>query len=295
MSILSMTGFARSQGAVAAFRYSWELKSVNAKGLDLRLRAPQDFDSVEIKAREKIAARLARGAVFANLVAKREDEAQSARLNRAALDALLAALAEAPAPANVGPATLDGLLAVRGVVELVEPELSDTQRADLEAHILRSLDEALDALIASRKAEGDALATVLLQRLDRISTLAAQADAAPARQPEAIRARLQQQLARLLESADSLDPARLHQEAALLAVRADIREELDRLKAHLESASKLLVAGGPIGRRLDFLAQELGRETNTLCAKSNDAGLTAIGLELKIEVEQFREQVQNIE
>jgi uncharacterized protein (TIGR00255 family) len=295
MSILSMTGFARSQGAVAAFRYSWELKSVNAKGLDLRLRAPPDFDSVEIKAREKIAARLARGAVFANLVAKREDEAQSARLNRAALDALLAALSETPPPANVGPATLDGLLAIRGVVELVEPELSDAQRADLESHILQSLDEALDALIASRKAEGDALATVLLQRLDRISTLAAQADAAPARQPEAIRARLQQQLARLLEGADSLDPARLYQEAALLAVRADIREELDRLKAHLESASKLLVAGGPIGRRLDFLAQELGRETNTLCAKSNDAGLTAIGLELKIEVEQFREQVQNIE
>lgn len=295
MSILSMTGFARSQGAVAAFRYSWELKSVNAKGLDLRLRAPPDFDSVEIKAREKIAARLARGAVFANLVAKREDEAQSARLNRAALDALLAALAETPPPANVGPATLDGLLAIRGIVEIVEQELSDDQRADLEAHILRSLDEALDALIASRKAEGDALATVLLQRLDRISTLAAQADAAPARQPEAIRARLQQQLARLLEGADSLDPARLYQEAALLAVRADIREELDRLKAHLDSASKLLVAGGPIGRRLDFLAQELGRETNTLCAKSNDAGLTAIGLELKIEVEQFREQVQNIE
>lgn len=295
MSILSMTGFARSQGAVAAFRYSWELKSVNAKGLDLRLRAPPDFDSVEIRAREKIAARLARGAVFANLVAKREDEAQSARLNRAALDALLDALSQTPPPANVGPATLDGLLAIRGVVELVEPELSDAQRADLESHILRSLDEALDALIASRKAEGGALATVLLQRLDRISTLAAQADAAPARQPEAIRARLQQQLARLLEGADSLDPARLYQEAALLAVRADIREELDRLKAHLESASKLLVAGGPIGRRLDFLAQELGRETNTLCAKSNDAGLTAIGLELKIEVEQFREQVQNIE
>lgn len=295
MSIHSMTGFARVQGAVAAFRYAWELKSVNAKGLDLRLRAPPDFDSVEIKAREKIAARLARGAVFANLVAKREDESQVARLNRAALDALLAALAERPPPANIGPATLDGLLAVRGVVEIVEPELSEADRAELDAQILGSLDEALNALIASRAAEGDALAAVLHQRLDRISILAAQADAAPARQPEAIRARLKQQLARLLENADSLDPARLHQEAALLAVRADIREELDRLKAHVDSASKLLAAGGPIGRRLDFLAQELGRETNTLCAKSNDAALSAIGLELKIEVEQLREQVQNIE
>ena len=295
MSLHSMTGFARVQGAVASFRYAWELKSVNAKGLDLRLRAPADFDSVEIKAREKIAARLARGAVFANLAARREDESQIARLNRPALDALLAALAERPAPANVGPATLDGLLAVRGVVEIVEPELSEAERGELESRILGSLDEALDALIASRKAEGGALAAVLRQRLDRISSLAAQADAAPARQPEAIRARLKQQLARLLESADAFDPNRLHQEAALLAVRADIREELDRLKTHVESASKLLVSGGPVGRRLDFLAQELGRETNTLCAKSNDAGLTAIGLEMKIEVEQLREQVQNIE
>ncbi len=295
MSLHSMTGFARVQGAVASFRYAWELKSVNAKGLDLRLRAPPDFDSVEIKAREKIAARLARGSIFANLAARREDESQIARLNRPALDALLAALADRPPPANVGPATLDGLLAVRGVVEIVEPEFTEAERAELEARIIESLDEAVDALIASRRAEGEALAEVLRRRLDRISTLAAQADAAPARQPEAIRARLKQQIARLLENADAFDPTRLHQEAALLAVRADIREELDRLKAHVESASKLLVSGGPVGRRLDFLAQELGRETNTLCAKSNDAGLTAIGLELKIEVEQLREQVQNIE
>ncbi len=295
MSLHSMTGFARVQGAVASYRYAWELKSVNAKGLDLRLRAPPDFDSVEIKAREKIAARLARGAVIANLAARREDESQIARLNRPALDALLAALAERPPPANVGPATLDGLLALRGVVDIVEPELTEAERADLELQMLGSLDQALDALIASRRAEGEALAGVLRLRLERIAALAAQADAAPARQPDAIRARLKQQLARLLENVDAFDPARLHQEAALLAVRADIREELDRLKAHVESASKLLVSGGPVGRRLDFLAQELGRETNTLCAKSNDAGLTAIGLELKIEVEQLREQVQNIE
>jgi uncharacterized protein (TIGR00255 family) len=259
MSLHSMTGFARIQGAVASFRYAWELKSVNAKGLDLRLRAPPDFDSVEIKAREKIAARLSRGAVVANLAARREDESQIARLNRPALDALLAALTERPPPANVGPATLDGLLAVRGVVEIVEPELSEAERAALEARILGSLDQALDALIATREAEGEALAGILRRRLDRISALAAQADAAPARQPEAIRVRLKQQLARLMENAEALDPARLHQEAALLAVRADIREELDRLQAHVESASKLLVSGGPV------------------------------------EVEQLREQVQNIE
>jgi uncharacterized protein (TIGR00255 family) len=295
MNVLSMTGFARAQGSLAPWRYAWELKSVNAKGLDLRLRAPTDFDAVEIKAREKIAARLSRGAVFANLVAKREDESQTARLNRAALERLLAALAEAPLPANVGPATLDGLLAVRGVVEIIEPELSEAQRAELDAHILAALDEALDALVASRKAEGAALDAVLRARLDRIAVLMAQADALPARQPDAIRERLAQQLARLVENAEGLDPARLHQEAVLLAVKADIREELDRLKAHVDSARKLLAAGGPMGRRLDFLAQELSRETNTLCAKSNDAALTTIGLELKIEVEQLREQAQNIE
>lgn len=295
MTVASMTGFARTQGSLGPWSFAWELKSVNAKGLDLRLRAPPNFDAVEIKARAAISARLARGSIFANLTARRAEDEGNVRVNRDALDRLLAALEGVPLPANLGPATLDGLLAVRGVIEVVEPEDNEAQRAALEKSVLDDLEKALVALVASRREEGAALAGVLGDRLARIGTLAAQADALPARQPEAVRERLAQQLMRLMETAEGLDPVRLHQEAVLLAVKADIREELDRLKAHVASARKLLADGGPIGRRLDFLSQELGRETNTLCAKSNDATLTAIGLDLKIEVEQLREQVQNIE
>jgi uncharacterized protein (TIGR00255 family) len=294
-SIASMTGFARARGSLGPWSYAWELKSVNAKGLDLRLRVPPGFDAVEIKARAAVAARLARGSVFANLAAKRAEAEGAARVNRAALDRLLAALDDVPLHASLRPASLDGLLTIRGIVEIVEPEDDEAQRAALEATVLATLDSALEDLLASRRAEGAALAAVLGERLTKIGALAARADAAPGRQPEAVRQRLAQQVARLLEAAETLDPARLHQEAVLLAVKADIREELDRLKAHVASAQGLLAEGGPVGRRLDFLAQELSRETNTLCAKSNDADLTTIGLELKIEVEQLREQAQNVE
>jgi len=295
MTVASMTGFSRVRGAHGAWTWAWELKSVNARGLDLRLRVPPAFDAVEIKARAALAARLARGSVVANLAAKRIDESAPARINRAALDRLLAALDDVPPHANLRPAALDGLLAIPGIVEIAQPEEDETQRVALESHILRALDEALDALIAARRDEGAALSRVLRARLDRIGELAAQADALPARQPEAIRERLAQQIARVTENADGLDPARLHQEAVLIAVKSDIREELDRLKAHVASARDLLEKGGPIGRRLDFFAQELGRESNTLCAKSGDAALTGLGLEMKIEIEQWREQVHIIE
>lgn len=295
MTVASMTGFARAQGSLGPWRFAWELKSVNSKGLDLRLRTPPNFDAVEVKARAAVSARLTRGAVFANLTSKREDEGVAARVNRVALDRLLAALDDVPLHASLRPASLDGLLSVRGVIEIIEPEDDEAQRAELESRILAALETALDALVASRRTEGAALAAVLGARLARIGALAAQADALPARQPDAVRARLAQQIAALLESAEGLDANRLHQEAVLIAVKSDIREELDRLKTHVETGRRLLAGGGPIGRRLDFLAQELGRESNTLCAKSNDAALTAIGLDLKIEVEQWREQVQNIE
>jgi uncharacterized protein (TIGR00255 family) len=295
MSLASMTGFARAHDTLGPWRYAWEIKTVNAKGLDLRLRAPPNFDAVEVKARALIAGRVARGACFAGLTAKRDDSVVETRVNRAALERLLKALDDIPLHASLRPASLDGLLAVRGIVEIVEPEDDEEQRNALDAQILSTLAAALDQLAASRLAEGAALASVLTQRLDRIAALTAQAEALPGRGAEAVRARLAQQIAALLDTSSAFDPQRLHQEAVLLAVKADIREELDRLKAHVASARELLAKGGPVGRRLDFIAQELSRETNTLCAKSNDGALTATGLELKIEVEQWREQVQNIE
>lgn len=257
--------------------------------------AAAPFDSLEIKARQAITACLARGAVTVNLTAKRIDEAAPVQINRLILDRLLRALAETPLPPNLRPASLDGLLALPGVIEVIQPQDDETLRNQIEADILSALDKALEALIAARHAEGEALAHILLTRLTHIRLLTQNADVHPARQAEALRARLVQNIAKLVENIESLDQARLHQEAVLLAVKSDIREELDRLKAHADSVSELLAKGGPIGRRLDFLAQELGRESNTLCAKSNDPALTAIGLDLKIEVEQFKEQVQNIE
>lgn len=295
MRVASMTGFSRTQGAVGPWSYAWELKSVNSKGLDIRLRLPPVFDSLEIKARQAIAARLTRGAITVNLTAKRVDEAASVQINRLILDRLLSALAQTPLPENLRPASLDGLLALPGVIEVTQPQEDETLRNQVEADILSALEEALDALVAARHAEGEALRQILSLRLAHIRQLTQNADAHPARQADAIRARLIQNLAKLVENVEGLDQARLHQEAVLLAVKSDIREELDRLKAHVDSVKELLATGGPIGRRLDFLAQELGRESNTLCAKSNDPALTAIGLDLKIEVEQFREQVQNIE
>ncbi len=295
MRVASMTGFSRTQGAVGPWSYAWELKSVNSKGLDIRLRLPPVFDSLEIKARQAIAARLTRGAITINLTAKRVDEAASVQINRLILDRLLSALAQTPLPENLRPASLDGLLALPGVIEVIQPQEDETLRNQVEADILSALEQALDALVAARHAEGEALRQILSLRLAHIRQLTQNADAHPARQTDAIRARLIQNLAKLVENVEGLDQARLHQEAVLLAVKSDIREELDRLKAHVDSVNELLATGGPIGRRLDFLAQELGRESNTLCAKSNDPALTAIGLDLKIEVEQFREQVQNIE
>lgn len=289
-----MTGFARAQDSAPPWRLAWEIKTVNSKGLDVRLRLPPGFDAIEQDARARLSARLSRGACYATLAAQRESAAPDVRVNEAALQALAAALARVNAP-GVAPASLDGLLAVRGVVDVVESVDDEETMARAFAAALASLERALDELLAMRAREGEALHAVLSQRLESIARLAQAADDAPGRKPEAVRARLAQSVAALAEASAALDPARLHQEAILLAAKADVREELDRLKAHVSAARELLGAGKPVGRRLDFLAQELGREANTLCSKSNDSQLTQIGMELRVEIEQFREQVQNVE
>ena len=295
MPLSSMTGFARADGAGEAHRWTWELRSVNGKGLDIRLRLPPGFEHLEAPARERLGAALTRGNVQIGLTTQSQPGAARIRINDEVLADVLEAMARIGKRIDVQPPSLDGILAVRGVVESVEVEADEDIRAALAERMLADFDTALAGLASDRAREGKAIAAMLTTRLDAIEKLAAVAEASPARTPEAIRTRLAEQVALLLDASHNLDPDRLHQEAVLLATRADIREELDRLGAHIDAARALIAEDGPVGRRLDFLAQEFNREVNTICAKSNDRGLTAVGLELKAVVDQFREQIQNLE
>jgi uncharacterized protein (TIGR00255 family) len=295
MALSSMTGFARGHGVAGAYAWAWEIKSVNAKGLDVKLRLPPGWDAIEAPVRTRTAETLSRGSVFASLTVRRDGTVPVAQINEPVLAAVLAVLKELSGKVDAAPPTLDGILALKGVIEVSEAEESETERRAAEAAIVAGFGAAMAGLADMRRVEGKALAGILAARLAEIATLAARADAAPGRKPEAVKARLAEQIATLLETSQRFDPDRLHQEALLLAAKADIREELDRLAAHVAQATKLIAGGGAIGRKLDFLAQELNRESNTLCAKANDVELTNIGLELKTVVEQFREQVQNLE
>jgi uncharacterized protein (TIGR00255 family) len=295
MALSSMTGFARSHGVAGTYAWAWEIKSVNSKGLDLKLRLPPGWDAIEPAARTRASETLARGSVFANLTVSREGAAPAVRVNEPVLAAVLATLKGLSGKVEAAPPSLDGILALKGVIEVGEAEESEEERRAAEAAIVAAFGETLQGLCDMRRSEGETLGRLLMARLSEIAALAARAEAALGRKPEAIKARLAEQVATLLEGAQRFDPDRLHQEAILLATKVDIREELDRLAAHVAQARKLIAGGGPIGRKLDFLAQELNRESNTLCAKANDVELTNIGLELKSVVEQFREQVQNLE
>jgi uncharacterized protein (TIGR00255 family) len=290
-----MTGFAREAGRTGPWRWAWELKSVNAKGLDVRLRVPQVFEFLSDEVRGRLGTGVQRGTCFVNLSATREETAPIARLNTQLLDALVEALAPYDGRMGLRAPSVGSLLAVRGVVEVGEAQDEPERAAEAGPDLIKGFDVAVSALVSARRREGAALGSILAARLDRIEALADAADASPARRPEAIKARLAEQVAALFEASQQLDPVRLHQEAVLLATKADIREEIDRLRTHVGAARELLGQGGPVGRRLDFLAQEFSREANTLCAKANDVSLTVIGLDLKTEVEQFREQVQNVE
>jgi len=295
MVLSSMTGFARRHGVVGSYAWAWELKSVNAKGLDLRLRMPPGWDAIEAPVRARASAQLARGTVYANLTAERKGVTSTVKINEPVLAAVIATLRDLTGRVQATPPTLDGILSLKGVMEVTEESEREDDRRAAEEAIAAGFAGALAALLAMRQEEGAALGRVLAERLKEISALAVRADAAPGRKPEAVKARLAEQVATLLAASQRFDSDRLHQEAVMLAAKADIREELDRLAAHVVQSQRLIAEGGAIGRRLDFLAQELGRESNTLTAKANDVALTNIGLELKTVVEQFREQVQNLE
>lgn len=293
MAIQSMTGFAREAGVTSVHAWAWEIRSVNGRGLDVRVRVPPGFEAVSESARKRLTGAFARGTLHVNLTISSDAAPARPRINQEALAGLIEAAGKMTLPAGVGPATLDGLLAIRGVVEIAE-EGEDVPGL-LAAPVLAGLERAVVALEAARLAEGRALENVINGQLATIARLADEAEVHPGRTVEAIRARLATQVQALLDASPALEPQRLHQEAALLAVRADIREEIDRLQAHVAALRVLLGQGGAIGRKLDFLAQEFGREASTLCAKAGDPGLSRIGLDLRTTVDQLREQVQNVE
>lgn len=290
-----MTGFARAVGQLGERSWVCEVKSVNGRGLEPRCRLPGSYDGLEPAIRTAIAARFKRGSLQLNIQFDRSARQAAPRVDEAILQQLVdtATALRQRLPDVV--LSVDGLLGLRGVIEMAEPEELPEEHAVLETAFLATVDEALELLASERSGEGARLETVVRAQLDEILGLTDAASACAAARPEAIAARLREQVAALLQTDVPLSEERLAQEAALLAVKADIREEIDRLRAHIEAARELLDSDGAIGRKLDFLAQEFNREANTLCAKSSDAALTRTGLDLKAVIDQLREQVQNIE
>jgi len=295
MALSSMTGFARRQGVAGFYAWAWEIRSVNAKGLDLRLRLPPGWDGLEPMVRAKASDAVSRGALQATLTVARHGKPPVVRVNEEVLATVLATLTALAGRIDAERPRLDGILAIKGVVEVADAEDAEDERRAAEAAVVAGFAKTLAGLAEMRQREGEALGRILAARLDEVAALIARAETAAARRPDAVKARIAEQVAALLEASDRFDPDRLHQEAVLIIAKADVREELDRLAAHVAQAQATMRTGGAIGRRLDFLSQEFNRESNTLCAKANDLELTNIGVELKTIVEQFREQVQNLE
>jgi TIGR00255 family protein len=292
-ALSSMTGFARAERQSGAMRLRVEIKSVNGRGLDMRLRLAPGLDAAEIALRQLLGKTLSRGSVNLTASIDRQAGTGAVRVNKQALETVLAVIEDLDSRIVAGPARLDGILALPGVLEL-DDGAGDADEDELSRLLLDCAAEAVEKLAAARREEGAEIATVLSGHLDIIAELVARAEAHPARSREHVEARLREQLA-LLAADIALPQDRIAQEALILATKADIQEELDRLRAHIAAARKLIGEGGPVGRRLDFLAQEFNREANTLCSKANAVELTAIGLDLKAAIDQLREQVQNIE
>ncbi|MBL6851832.1 MAG: YicC family protein [Alphaproteobacteria bacterium] len=295
MTIVSMTGFAEAHGSRDGARWRWEVKSVNGRGLDVRLRMPPGFDSIELAARTLAAERFRRGSIQAALTIDNADGARGLKVDPAALASAIRIAKEVAAETGMTPARIDGLLALKGVIvqeDAAEPD--DRERAMRDAGILETLATAFDALARARGGEGHKLAQLLRDQMDEIEKLTNEAAMLAATQPAALRQKLSQQIKDVLQGT-AINEDRLTQEVALLAVKADVREELDRLAAHVHEARRLLSSGEAVGRKLDFLSQEFNREANTLCSKSSDIQLTRTGLALKAVIDQFREQAQNVE
>ncbi len=296
MALTSMTGFAEALGRHAALRWRWEAKSVNGRGLDLRLRMPSGFEGLEPGARMLATERFKRGSLQAVLTIEPGEGARGFRVDPAALADAVRIAKEIAATTGLPPARVDGLLALKGVVVQEEQAaLDDEARLGRDAALLESLANAFDALMRARATEGSKLERVLRAQIEEIEKLTGEARALAAKQPQLLKERMLTQLSGLLAPGMNVSEDRLAQEVALLAAKADLREELDRLAAHCQEARALIGKGEAAGRKLDFLSQEFNREANTLCAKASDIALTRVGLALKAVIDQFREQVQNVE
>lgn len=290
-----MTGFARASGAEGGLHWQWEIKSVNGKSLDARCRLPAGFEALELAVRAAVAEKLKRGNLQVLLTVSGAVQAEAVTLNEAVLSQILQAGELLRARIGGEALRADQILAMRGVLDIAAPVVDEAAVEARNARIMVSFHEALAALDKTRREEGARLAAMLAAQVDRIEALTKAARDNPARSAEAIKAKLAEQVARLMDTGAPFDRDRLHQEAVLLATRADIQEEIDRLMSHVAAARKLLASGDAVGRKFDFLAQEFNREANTLCSKALDASMTNIGLDLKTVIDQMREQVQNIE
>ncbi len=295
MSLKSMTGFSRVEGASEGTCWYWELRSVNGRGLDIRTRLGQGMDAMDSQIRTKITKVLSRGNVNVTLSVQRTDGAMEIRLNEDALRQVFKAMERVQEMTKCAPLGVEGLLALKGVLETKEVVEDQEVVSARAAQMMETFDQALGDLVASRELEGRALLKVISDQIIEIERLVGVVSNSKSRTPEAIRARLKAQVDRLVEGNGSFDEDRLYQEVALLATRCDVEEELKRLEQHIQAARSLLSDGGPVGRKLDFLAQEFNREANTLCSKSNDGEVSQAGVALKVVIDQMREQVQNIE
>ena len=295
--IRSMTGFASASGALEGWSWSWELRAVNGKGFDLRLRVPDWVEGLEVALRKQVTAEVARGNITCNLRIASAENDGTLQVNTAQVDTLLAALQEIEARAmdagvSLAPSRASDILTMRGVLE------QSDQAQDIDALrevLLAEFPAVLEDFNAMRRQEGAALADVMQDQLNEVETLAAKAAALADARKEDAAVNLRRDLARVMDNSEGADADRVAQELALIAVKADVTEEIDRLAAHVTAARALIGQGGPVGRKLDFLMQEFNREANTLCAKAQSTELTTVGLALKAVIDQMREQVQNVE
>ncbi|MCC9625562.1 YicC family protein [Thalassospira sp. MA62] len=294
MTVSSMTGFARVDGTAEGFGWTWELRSVNGKGLDVRVRLNGGFERLEAKVRDAVAKRFKRGNMGVTLNIAQTADNSSYRVNRDLLADLVELAEEFGNASSLSAGTIADLMNVRGVLEASEPQEDQATRDARDSAVLASLSDAIEQMAVHRAEEGAKLDAMLRGHIDNIEATVTRAEKCEAARADAIKERLKRQVQDLMD-AGKFDPERLHQEAALLATKADIREEIDRLKAHVAAARDMLTKGGAIGRKLDFLCQEFNREANTLCSKANDIELTNCGMELKVIIDQLREQVQNVE